>query len=87
MKIINLMEGYTIGSTIKDINDEYDGLYDIHVELIDGKITFIDDCEELYYGGCNFDSVLEKIESAVRHDFGDSAYLDCECPGRWVVVY
>ena len=75
-----------LAKTISEINKEYDGIYDIHLELSDGEILIVDYYEELYYEGCNFDSVFGRLESAIKQVFGDDAYLECECPGRWVLV-
>jgi hypothetical protein len=66
------------------INNVYEGIYDLSVEERDSKTYVVDKCEELYYEGFNFEKVMQALNDAVAEDIED-AYLDCVCPGRWIV--
>jgi len=91
MKKVNLED---VRNDLRDINNYYEGIYNLDVEY-DKECRFserplyyiTDENEEFYYDsgyGC-FDYCFEKVERVVKKYFGDKAYLDCMCPGRWIV--
>ena len=67
------------------INEREEGLFDFTAEQSDGLVVIIDHTEEFYYDGFAFDRIHSEIESYVQKLFGENCYLDCECPGRWVI--
>ena len=76
---------------LKSLNEEYDGIYDFYLDYrseFGGEPMYhiCDHCEEFYYEGCCFDSVFEKVTKLVQETFGQEAFLDCVCPGRWTIA-
>lgn len=66
------------------INAEFNGIFKFYLEQQEN--TYIaDSCEEFYYGGFCFETIMDRITDAVVKDHGELAYLDCVCPGRWVI--
>lgn len=48
----------------------------------------IDETEELYYGGIQFEHTMSVLEHNLKVDTGDDeAYFDCICPGRWLADF
>lgn len=48
----------------------------------------IDETEELYYGGIQFENTMSVLEYNLKVDTGDDeAYFDCICPGRWLADF
>lgn len=75
-----------IKKVLSDINSEYDGIYDLDLRLENDLTYIIDHNEELYYGGFQFEKVLDRLEKALREIYNNNElYLDCDCPGRWIV--
>ena len=73
---------------LESINEREEGIFDF--TLVEGKdcyLTIIDETEEFYYGGFAFDRILDELEDFIRELFGNkNLYLDCVCPGRWIIV-
>lgn len=73
---------------IAEINERELGIFDLEL-IYDTSIeryVIVDYAEELYYGGYAFDRILEELESSVKNALGNDAYLDCACPGRWILA-
>ena len=75
-------------NVLNEINKEEDDLFDFSLEYDKSydRWVIIDSYEEFYYEGYAFDRIHERIEETVKEIFGESAYIDCECPGRWIVA-
>lgn len=72
---------------ITEINEKYEDIYCLTLQKKEEQFHIVDENEELYYGGCNFDKVLDELTQAAVKDTKDkTTYLDCICPGRWVVA-
>lgn len=67
------------------INDREENLFDFDVECEEGEIYIVDSCEEFYYGGFAFERIHAELESLIQQLFGKDRYLDCCCPGRWII--
>ena len=72
---------------IDTINEREEGIFALEVEYVSEHNCYvvIDFNEELYYGGYRFERTLDELNDAVRRVFGEHAYLECECPGRWLI--
>lgn len=68
------------------LNVEYEGIFDFEFRHEDGRDYIIDYNEELYYDCIAYDLVFEKIETKVKEIYGKDAYLDCCCPGRYIIA-
>ena len=73
-------------SVLNDINKRELYLFNFSVEKEDNSVLIIDDTEEFYYDGFAFDRIYDEIENIVKKLFGKNCYIDCVCPGRWVVA-
>ena len=77
-------------SLIEELNQA--GIWKLKIEIkkdnSECDLYIVDHTEELYYGGCLFDSTLERLDNALKVDTGDSdAFFDCICPGRWIADF
>ncbi len=80
------MEAKIIEILIK-YNNIYQGFYHLTLQRRDKEYIIVDEFEEFYYGSQDFDNLLEDLTEDLKKLFkNDSLYLECECPGRWVVV-
>lgn len=72
---------------LKTINKREDGIFDFDF-FYDDELkmpVLVDSCEEFYYDGYAFDRIYDELNDMVKKLFGKDYYLDCECPGRWVI--
>lgn len=76
-----------ISKLLNDINLKEEGLFDFTLEYdLDTNVyTIIDSTEEFYYDGYAFERIHDMIDSEVKKTFGEDYYIECECPGRWVI--
>lgn len=70
---------------LNSINRREQDLFDFSVEQEGKDIYIVDSCEEFYYGGFAFDRIYTELEEAIQTLFGEDHYLDCCCPGRWII--
>lgn len=69
-----------------------DGIFKLRIEVkqeySECDLYVIDNTEELYYGGCQFDFAMNFLERALKIDtLDDDAYFDCCCPGRYLADF
>lgn len=71
---------------LEKLNAEYEGIFDFEFRQEDGIDYIIDYNEEFYYDCIIYDSVANKIEAKVREIYGKDAYIECDCPGRYIIA-
>ncbi len=72
---------------LKKYNYTYQGFYDLVLQRNGESYIIVDEFENFYYGGQDFDNALEFLTSDLRKLFkDDELFLECECPGRWEIV-
>ncbi len=72
---------------LKRFNYIYQSFYNFHLLEHDNHLYVVDDFEEFYYGGQDFDNCLEDMESSFKRIINDNElYLECEIIGRWEIV-
>lgn len=80
--IVNKLE-----SEVDKFNQIYQSFYHFNLLEQNNRIYVVDEFEEFYYDGQDFDNCLEDITSSFRKIIKDKElYLDCDCPGRWEIV-
>lgn len=74
--------------TLQEINNREQGIFDLSMIYDDETKCFviIDNNEEFYYDGFAFDRIYEELTKLVKSTFGKSCYLECDCPGRWILA-
>lgn len=77
---------YDIRKLLKILNNTHQYFYNFELKRLDGKLIIIDSFEEFYYGSQDFLNVIEILEDNLRRIFDDqNIYLDCDCPGKWII--
>lgn len=77
-----------IKEILKKYNYIYQGFYNLKVQKQGENCYIVDEFEEFYYGSQDFDNLLEDLTADLKKLFrNDSLYLECECPGRWVIAF
>ncbi len=72
---------------LKKHNYTYQGFYNLVLQRDGESYIIADEFENFYYGGQDFDNALEFLTNDLKKIFKDDGlYLECECPGRWVIV-
>lgn len=85
MKIIE-KQAHDIRDLLKLLNNTYQSFYNFEFKKVDDRLIIIDSFEEFYYGSQDFLNIIEDLENNLRKILNDeNIYLDCDCPGRWII--
>jgi len=72
---------------LKILNDTYQGYYHFTLLEQNNRIYVVDEFENFYYGGQDFDNCLEDMTERFQKILNDKdLYLDCEIPARWEIA-
>lgn len=70
---------------LKEINEREEDIFNFSVRCECGYTYIIDSYEEFYYDGFAFERIHDELNGIVKKLFGDTCYIECDCPGRWVI--